>query len=166
MEHYKKIKGYDNYLVSDRGRVFNYKFKKFLKPLKNGCGYFTVNLCKNGNSKLHTIHRLVALAFILNPENKRTVNHIDGIKTNNFVLNLEWNTHAENNKHAMDTGLKKPTCLKGIKNGNSKLSEDQVLEIRRLYKTGNYYQKELGKIFGVSDVLIVYIVNRKNWKHI
>ena len=163
MEHYKKIKGYDNYLVSDRGRVFNYKFKKFLKPLKNGCGYFTVNLCKNGISKLHTIHRLVALAFILNPENKRTVNHIDGIKTNNLVSNLEWNTHAEKNTHAMDTGLKDD---KGSKHVNSKLTEGQVLEIRRLYETGNYSQRGLGKMFGISQMHICDIVNRKKWTHI
>jgi len=162
MEHFKRIKGYENYLISDRGRVYSCKRKKFLKPGKNRYGYFYVVLCKNGISKSHTIHRLVALAFIPNVFNKRTINHIDGIKTNNYVENLEWSTHSENNQHAFDNGLKQ----KGEKHGMAKLSEDQVLEIRKLYATGDYYQKDLAKIFDVDNSLISYIVNRKNWTHI
>ena len=164
-EHFKQIKGYDNYLISDRGRVFNFKFKKFLKPWKDRGGYLFVGLCKNGVHK-HYLHRLVALAYIPNPENKPTVNHIDGIKTNNFVENLEWNTQKENVRHSWDNGLSKPTCVKGIKNGRAKLSEEQVLEIRKLYKTGDYYQKDLAKIFDITQPLIGYIVNRKIWQHI
>ena len=164
MEKFREIKDYENYLVSDQGRVFNFKFKKFLKPLKNQYGYFRVNLWKNGIVKTHRIHRLVALAFIPNMFGKRTVNHIDGIKTNNYVENLEWATDKENNQHAWGNGLQKPK--KGIKNGNSKLSESQVLEIRKLYASGNYYQKDLAKIFNVGKSLIGYIVNRKLWNHI
>ena len=163
MKNWRRIKGYENYLVSNQGRVFNFKFKKFLKPAKDRGGYLYVGLYKNGVRKHHKIHRLVANAFILNPENKRTVNHIDGVKTNNFVDNLEWNTQSENNQHAMDTGLKD---AKGVNHGQAKLSEDQVLEIRRLYKTGDYYQKDLGKMFDVHHSHIGYIVNRKKWKHI
>ena len=166
MEHFKKIKGYENYSVSDYGKIRNDKTDRILKPQKNTCGYLHVVLYENGVGKHHKIHRLVALAFIPNPENKRTVNHIDGIKINNFTINLEWNTHSENNKHALDNGLLKPPCLKGIKNGRVKLSEDQVLEIRRLHKTGDYYQKDLAKMFGVTRALICYIINRKLWKHI
>ena len=135
-----------------------------MKPLKNQYGYFRVNLWKNGIVKTHRIHRLVALAFIPNMFGKRTVNHIDGIKTNNHVENLEWATDKENNQHAWGNGLQKPK--KGIKNGNSKLSEKEVLEIRCLYATDNYIQRGLGKMFGVSRQLISDIVNRKLWKHI
>ena len=163
MEYWKKIKGYDNYLVSDRGRVFSYKRRIFLKPGKDGGGYFYVDLCKNGIRKKHKIHRLVANTFIPNPENKRTVNHIDGVKTNNFAINLEWATDKENIRHAMDTGLKD---AKGSKHGQAKLSEKEVLEIRRIFATGEYTKTALGRMFCVSDVLIGYIVNRKNWKHI
>ena len=166
MEHYKKIKGYDNYLISDQGRVFSYKRSIFLKPRKNQKGYLNVNLCKNGIVKNHKIHRLVALAFIPNTENKPTVNHMDSDRTNNFVENLEWNTHSENTQHGYDFGLKKPPCLKGIKNGRAKLSENQVLEIRRLHKTGNYIHKDLGEMFGVDNSHICKIVNRKKWTHI
>ena len=163
MESWKKIKEYDNYLISDQGRVFNFKYNRFLKPGKDRYGYFQVILCKNGVRKFYIIHRLVALAFIPNPENKRTVNHIDGIKMNNLVSNLEWNTQSENVQHSYDNGLKD---AKGTKNGMAKLTESQVLEIRKLYATGDYYQKDLAKIFGVTQMLISYIVNRKNWVHI
>ena len=154
-EQWREIENYENYLVSDRGRVYSYYTKKFLKPRKNTDGYFQVVLCKNGIKKSHTIHRLVALAFIPNMFGKRTVNHMDGVKTNNFVSNLEWATYSENNQHAYDNGLQK-----------AKLSEDQVLEIRKLYKAGNYYQKDLGKMFCVDQTLISRIINRKRWKHI
>ena len=163
MESWKKIKGYENYLISDRGRVYNYKYKKFRK-LGNVRGYHQVDLCKNGVMKTLAIHRLVALAFIPNPGNKRTVNHIDGCKTNNHISNLEWNTQKENVQHSWSSGLAKPK--KGIKHGMAKLSEDQVLEIRRLHKTGDYSYRALGKMFGVHYSLIGYIVNRKNWQHI
>ena len=162
MEKFKQIKGYENYLVSDQGRVFNFKYNRFLKPRKNNRGYFLVNLCKIGVMKTLKVHRLVALAYIPNPENKRTVNHIDGIKINNFAINLEWNTYSENMQHAYDAGLKQ----KGEKHYRAKLNEDQVLEIRRLYKTGDYTYRALGKMFGVDNSHISNIVNRKIWVHI
>ena len=164
MEKFNKIKGYENYSVSNQGRVYNYKKRIFLKPQKNTHRYLHVGLWKNGIGKMHTIHRLVALAFIPNVFGKRTINHIDGCKANNHVSNLEWNTHSENVKHAFDNGLKNPT--KGSKNGKSKLTENQVLEIRRLYSTGEYTQRALGKIFGVTPQLIELIINRKIWRHI
>jgi len=166
MKHYKEIKGYENYLISNEGRVFSFYTKKVLKPWKDRGGYFNVGLWKNGIREHHTIHRLVALAFVPNPENKPTVNHIDGCKINNFVENLEWCSQKENVHHAWSSGLSKPTRLEGLKNGRSKLTEDQVLEIRRLYKTGDYYQKALAKMFDVTRVNIGRIINRKNWVHI
>jgi len=162
-EHWKEIENYEDYLISDHGRVFSCKRKKFLKPQKNRGGYLFVNLYKNGVHK-HYLHRLVALAFIENPENKRTVNHIDGCKTNNHISNLEWNTYSENVQHSFDNGLQKP--VKGSKNGQAKLSENQVLEIRRLHEIGEYTQRALGKIFGVHRTLISFIINRKSWNHI
>ena len=164
MEHFKKIKNYPNYLISDQGRVYSYYTKKFLKPRKKNSGYFQIGLRKNGVRKFYIIHRLVALAFIPNPENKRTVNHIDGCKINNFIHNLEWATQSENVQHSYDNGLQK--AIKGSKHYQAKLSEDQVLEIRKLYKTGEYSQRGLGKIFGVYRAAISKIVNRRNWKHI
>ena len=166
MEKFKQIKDYDNYSVSNYGKICNDKTGRILKPQKLRGGYLFVSLCKNGIKKSHTIHRLVALAFTPNPENKRTVNHIDGCKINNFVHNLEWATDKENIHHSWDNGLSKVPGLKGSKHGMAKLTEEQVLEIRRLYATDNFIQTALAKMFGVGHSLIGYIVNRKNWKHI
>jgi hypothetical protein len=91
------------------------------------------------------------------------INHIDGNKTNNHISNLEWCTASHNQKHAIEIGLRNDM---GEKNKNSKLTEQQVLEIRELYSSGNYYQTELSRKFNVSQRLICKIINRKTWTHI
>jgi hypothetical protein len=111
------------YQVSNKGRVKSLKYGKerILKPFysgkiqKNGSRYLTVHLGKSGNTKM--VHRLVALAFIPNPENKTQVNHIDGNKNNNDSNNLEWTTNQENMSHAISMGL---NGYSGVKNANYK----------------------------------------------
>ena len=116
-------------------------------------------LSKQGKVKTITVHRLVAQAFIPNPDSKPEVNHIDGDKKNNNMSNLEWCTSSENVQHAVDTGL---INNKGSNNGKSKLSEKQVLEIR----DSNLTQTELGKLYGVPQTVISKIKHRKLWTHI
>ena len=92
-----EIQDFNDYLVYDDGRVFSKLSNKFLKPQKNKyTGYYQIFLCKNGIKKRFSIHRLVALHYIPNPENKSDVDHIDGDKTNNNVNNLRWTTNQEN----------------------------------------------------------------------
>ena len=87
----KNIKGYEGlYAVTSCGKVWSYKSKKFLKPRANNDGYLYINLCRNGKCKSYTIHRLVAMAYIPNPENLPEINHKDENKTNNCLQNLEW----------------------------------------------------------------------------
>jgi len=93
---WKDIKGFDNYEVSTDGQVRNKKTGKVLKPRVNRGGYLSVVLYSNGKAISKYIHRLVAIAFIPNPENKPEVNHIDEDKTNNQVENLNWMTGKEN----------------------------------------------------------------------
>lgn len=97
-EIWKNIEGYDGiYEISDKGRVRNRN--KIMSQYKNESGMY-IRLYKNKKSKLHKVHRLVAKTFIENPENKKTVNHIDGNRWNNKLENLEWATISENVKHS------------------------------------------------------------------
>ena len=99
-----KIYTMDHTSIRKNGRKDNRKGKQ-LKPKIDKDGYETIVLTKDGIRKNYTIHRLVALAFISNPENKHTVNHKDGNKLNNNVLNLEWATEKENQIHKWQNGL-------------------------------------------------------------
>lgn len=105
----------DHYLVDEAGNVYSIKRNSVLKGKTDRYGYKAVLLCVGGQRKHITVHRLVALTFIPNPENKPTVNHKDGDKQNNSVDNLEWATHSENNQHRFDSGLV-IAWNKGLKN--------------------------------------------------
>lgn len=97
------INDFPDYLVTDDGRVYTKKMKKYMKLHKNADGYLTVQLCKVVNGirikKDFLVHRLVALMHLPNYDNKPEINHINGIKTDNNLSNLEWNTQSENQLH-------------------------------------------------------------------
>lgn len=101
------IEGFKDYLVTRDGRVLSLKYgkEKVLKNQPKGTGYHHVVLSENGRTTIVTVHRIVAMAFVENKENKPCVNHKDLDKGNNNATNLEWVTFAENNDHARDNGL-------------------------------------------------------------
>lgn len=108
IEVWKPIVGFEGlYEVSNKGRVRSIRRNALVKAQPTVGGYLEVHCYNHQKYKIFTIHRLVATAFIPNPQGKRTVNHIDGNKKNNCVENLEWATYSENHKHAYRTGLKK-----------------------------------------------------------
>lgn len=113
----KQVPEFPNYTISKDGVVHGKNEKKQTLG-KNG--YLYVTLYSNNVSKKLYIHRLLGLLYLDNPEGKRTINHIDGNKTNNSLHNLEWATDGENIKHAHQTGLNK---------GRSKVTDDHLLEI-------------------------------------
>lgn len=100
---YKRIEGFENYSVDEKGVIKNILTKRIKTPTNNNMGYLYVDLYNKGQRKREFVHRLVAKAFISNPENKPYVNHIDGNPHNNSVENLEWCTPLENVEHASKT---------------------------------------------------------------
>ena len=119
MEQWRLIDEFDNYEVSSHGRVRNNVRGKILSSGMSSCGYFIVVLSKDGHKKTHTVHRLVAFAFCLNPNGYDVVDHIDKSRINNMFNNLRWCTSSENNRNT--TKSKRNTSgNKGVvKHGNS-----------------------------------------------
>jgi hypothetical protein len=168
MEVWKKIEGFENYEVSNygnvkrldslvyqSGRVFKYK-GRILKQ-ENVKGYKRVSLSKCKIVKRFQVHRLVSLSFIKNTENKPCVNHINGIKYDNRVENLEWVTYSENEKHSFKFLGKKGNGILG-----RKIDIKELDNIKKLYKNG-MYQKDIAIIYNVSNSCIQQILNGKRY---
>lgn len=169
-EIWKPVVGWEGwYKVSNKGRVKRIKLGRGrLKPRildghLNNKGYIRVILTRNNKTKDLYAHRLVAQAFISNPDNKPEVNHKDGQRTFNWPSNLEWMTRLENVRHGINT-LK--TQITGEKHPNSKLKNKDILEIRGIISLGCYSLTEIGQMFGVSGKNIHAIKAGKTWRHI
>ena len=158
----KKIEGYKEYQVLSNGDIIGI-FGKKLKPILNVNGYITYGLFNNGKHRRFLGHRIIAKCFIPNPKNKPQVNHINGVKTDNRVENLEWCTGSENQRHAVNIGLRdngaKSTAIK-----NSK----PVIDL----STGIFYNssKEASILLGIdkdkmSRMLIGKIKNNTHLKY-
>lgn len=127
----------------------------------NTSGYLQVLLHKNGAKIAARVHRLVAEAFIPNPLNKPCVNHINGIKTDNRVSNLEWCTFSENCQHAVMIGLKR----RGHERVDATIkSEEIVKDIRRIYQKETISQRKLAAQFGMSKSSIQLLLANKTYK--
>jgi hypothetical protein len=150
------------YEVSDHGRVKSYITNKVLCQRSNRCGYFYIVICTKQKHYTKTVHRLVAKAFIPNPDNKPCVNHIDGNKQNNHVSNLEWVTAKENIQHSIKIGL---SGRIGKDNPNNIHDEDVVHSICVLLEDGVDAVK-ISKITGVPFHTVANIRDGQNWSHI
>jgi len=151
------------YKVTSDGKVFNYKTNKYLSPSYNHKGYKMVVLYVDGEPITRTIHKLVALAFIPNPDNLPVVNHINGVKTDNNYTNLEWCTYQYNTRHAWKTGLTK--ALRGSINGHSKYNDDQIIKVCEML-ADNKPLKEIKKETGVKGDTITKILYHNQWPDI
>lgn len=165
METWKSIKGFEDcYEISDLGNLRSKE--RFVKHYKGGVrkykssnknirinryGYLRCNLKKDGNRYDFSVHRLVAEAFLKNNENKKFINHKNGIKTDNRVCNLEWVSSSENIIHAVENRLIK-----------TKLTDEQAIEIMN----SDLSLRKLAKIYNVSNSIIWRIKNKKAYKHL
>ena len=155
----KHIYGFENlYTIDSLGRVWSIRRNKYLKHHVEKTGYCSVVLYK-AKSKTFSIHRLVAKAFLPNIENKKCVNHKNGIKTDNSLANLEWCTYKENHRHAVETGL---SVERGEGFSKSKLTEEQVKRI----KYGKEKAADLARELSVNKGTIHCIRYNKTWTHI
>ena len=176
-ENVRDVVGYEGlYAVTSDGRVYSHSRLintvygatrlmkgRWLKPAKDGGGYFFVSLCRDGHAKQEKMHRIVAKAFIDNPENKPAINHIDSNKENNDISNLEWCTQHENMQHCSRKGRIKIPRYQGSSHPSSKLNESIVLKIKRDNKTP---VSQLAQRYGVTVQAIHAILKGKTWRHV
>lgn len=173
-EIWKDVKGFEGkYQVSSIGRVRSldrltvdhlgrsYFTKGRIMKLELIKGYHYVGLSEKV-TKNFQVHRLVAFAFLEPDENRKTVNHKNGIKNDNRVENLEWANYSEQVIHSVMTGLRPKSV--GEKSNLAKISEEQMYKIRELYKTGLFTMEELAKKFNLSNGNISNIIHCYTWK--
>lgn len=172
-ELWEDIEGYKGlYRISNLGRVWSctrttphghHKEGRFLAEADDGHAYLIVNLCRDGDKKVHYIHKLVSKAFVDKREGKTVVRHKDGVKANNKAENLEMCTHAEIMRDAHKMGL---IDKKGEAHHRAKLKNEDIIEIRRLLEAGHLKQATLGRMFGVGQGAISKIKVGDRWKHV
>ena len=179
-ERWKAVQGFESlYEVSNQGRIKSLKrtfvrsdgkpltvSERILKGSKDTKGYLQVELKKDGQRIIRFVHRLVAEAFVENPDCKSQVNHKDGNKLNNVAENLEWVTCKENINHAWENDLNKPFL--GENHPNHKLTEDDVRFIRKHYqpRSKEFGVRALARKFGVTICPIRRVINGEGWKHV
>ena len=149
----KDVVGYEGIYGFENGEIYNLNFrnsgkKRRLRKTKNSNGYLKVELWKDGKGKGLYVHRLVAEAYIPNPNPSllKYVNHIDYNKENNHPSNLEWVTAEQNKQHS------------------SNLNNTDIIEIRQLQKEG-WTHSEIAEKYSYSRSYITQIVNKKRWKN-
>lgn len=162
-----QIENYGKLMVSKNGEVFSLKANKILSQRKKQDGYLYVRIrLKDHSEKCLFIHRLIAQAFIPNPEMKKEVNHKDFDRTNNCADNLEWCTRLENIRYSQEHGrYKKAYNNTGSKNPKAKLTEKQVIDIRKLYDSGMCIA-DIAKEYKRGWSTINNIVKGLTWTHI
>jgi len=159
---WKTIPNYEGfYEISNTGMVRN-RFEKILRSYKEGNGYMRIELNKNGSAKKHSIHRLVAGAFLGKRELPYEVNHINGNRVDNNVENLEWLTRSQNIR---DTHIKGRHNQKSEKNNATKLTNREVSRIKLACLCG-IKKSEISKIYNIAESTVFSIANGTNWKNI
>lgn len=169
----RALPGYEDLYEIDRaGNVYAmFSFRKLpagriLNQHLSFDGYVFVSLSVKGKGIRKYIHRLLMLAFYPHSDSASLeVNHIDGVKTNNSLENLEWVTHAENLRHAKKIKAWKGSTNRGEKVIGSKLTTENILQIRAMRSSGMTH-KQIAAVFGCTPTNISFILSGKTWAHI
>lgn len=150
MEEFRDIKNFENYQVSNLGRIYSKSKRTCIKIKKlAGRGYYQIRLYKDGKYFYKNLHRVIAETFIPNPNNYRTVNHINGNKLDNRVDNLEWADDCRQQHHACLLGLKPTT--KYI------LTEKDIIDVYEMYSKGTSV-KEIAELYDTRTQQICKLV--------
>lgn len=161
MEVWRPVVGFEGlFSVSSFGRMRNEKTGNILAEVKSKTGYLTVPTKiggRKGKCKTFRVHREVAKSFIENPHNLPQVNHLDGIKTNNKLENLEWCTAKHNTDHAISMGLISLDRKRLLENPLSRLTEDQAKFIRDNYqpRSRQFGARSIGRMLNVSHNTVI-----------
>lgn len=165
----KQIKDFPSYYIDENSNVYSTLTNKVLKPGIDSKGYKQVNLSKNGKASTCRVHRLIATEYIPNPENKPCVNHINGVRTDNRIENLEWCTKSENAIHAYRTGLFIVTDrMKNVGRISGKINcrKAQELNKKTVLHTeyGIFYEsaKEAADILGMKYANVKYYLSKNS----
>lgn len=159
---FKTITTEPNYEISKEGIIRNSINGKIKSQYIGTTGYYMISISHNNKSKPLRVHRLIAEAFIDNPDRYKCINHLNGIKTDNSIENLEWCSHIQNMQHAFNTGLANNT---GEKNGQCKLTSKQVSEIKQRLISGES-QYSIAKDYPVTRSVIEGIKIGRLWKNL
>jgi len=160
----RPIPGWEGYFASWQGDIFSSKkgVLKKLKSYREPPSYPRVSLCRNGEIIGYNVHTLVALTFLgERPPHKDLVRHLDGNPSNNAVSNLAYGTYAENEADKEVHGRR----LRGHAVAGSKLTEDDVLQIRHLYMDG-YSQNAIAETFGLNPTTVFRVIHGELWTHL
>lgn len=166
----KPIEGYEGkYEVTSDGHVFalNYHregIRKEVVGTHDKDGYKQIGLRANGKRKYYRVHRLIAQAFLPNPDNLSQINHKNGVKDDNTLDNLEWVTPKQNIQHAWENLSWEKRDQKGSANNNAVVTEDIVKQIWSL--KGTQTQKSIALLFGISEDVVSMIHRQVTWRHI
>jgi len=170
MVKYIAVVGFPGYMIGDNGAVWSKKRHwkhgtwRRLKPRLN-TGYVAVILHRNGRTYNRYVHRLMLEAFVGPcPKGMEARHYPDRTKTNNSLDNLSWAPIQTNHDDKKEHGTN--TCSPGERHWNSKLTDEIVRKIRKLYATGHYRQIDLARRYGVSRAVVGCIILRKAWRHV
>lgn len=171
VEQWKPIPDYeDHYMVSNKGRVMRIKGGKgatvgfILTPTYDSHGYPTFRLSKKSVYGRYFGHYLVMLAFVGARPQQMDINHINGVKTDNRLENLEYCTRSENIRHSYEVNKRK--IMRGEDSGRHKVTEAQVREIRQLHQTKNMTIRQIADLLEVTHSIVEKVVHYRRWKHI